>query len=583
MTVRLAACLARASRYTKTSPAVWCAVGVLYTGIETSAVQTNFGLFTIYLLYIKRAYRLTDSTNRRHVYSDLQPYVCTFEDCEEPDRLFGSRHAWFDHELKHHRRLWVCVEECSRTFRSQPELEHHFQLKHDSLWKSPLRTTAMDACERQFQVDTSDKCPFCGDWLSSRNAVRDHVGRHQTHLSLRALPISDGDTGSSETDVEASAYPVSGGEAQQTLSLDSRKAKDKAKDPRVSESPTFLEDSNPYGIEIQIVGGSASARAILDTASQANLVTERTIKSCGLSDRVVSPGPDLMSLTQNIVTKGVVSLDILIGNSQKPYTASFCVLPSSLQMAIGFDFLLGITTIQEAGLLERHLPLAPVGMAQVAQDRRRHKGERPSKAWLIVPDLNGSSTEGWLGRIIADPSNPHLEICPPLLPLPPISSTVKTDWSSRTLETRSYQVFKRLAPLMGITEPRVKESGTNIVAEMVESRSFWPDMGYIRACTDQLAVAAYFKNRLLSRRSVYLITGIMISLSGDISAGTKKGHPAGTPTVLVPGLTLSGRVDEHEKLFTFDKDTVFAYQLLQIRTNLLGQLEPKDYVKGAVF
>ncbi|EAS37311.2 uncharacterized protein CIMG_02665 [Coccidioides immitis RS] len=35
---------------------------------------------------------------REHVYRDLHPYICTFEDCATPDRLFAHRNEWFEHE-----------------------------------------------------------------------------------------------------------------------------------------------------------------------------------------------------------------------------------------------------------------------------------------------------------------------------------------------------------------------------------------------------------------------------------------------------------------------------------------------------
>jgi GATA zinc finger len=38
----------------------------------------------------------------RHVFKDLMPYSCVFEDCAESKRIFDSRHEWFNHELKTH-------------------------------------------------------------------------------------------------------------------------------------------------------------------------------------------------------------------------------------------------------------------------------------------------------------------------------------------------------------------------------------------------------------------------------------------------------------------------------------------------
>ncbi|KAF3050885.1 hypothetical protein E8E11_010759 [Didymella keratinophila] len=46
---------------------------------------------------------------KRHVYQDLRPYCCTYEDCTTADRLFDSRHAWFAHEIEAHYTDFQCV------------------------------------------------------------------------------------------------------------------------------------------------------------------------------------------------------------------------------------------------------------------------------------------------------------------------------------------------------------------------------------------------------------------------------------------------------------------------------------------
>lgn len=48
----------------------------------------------------------TDDCARAHNLRDLQPYVCTYPDCVDGHRLYGSRQAWFDHESTAHRQYW---------------------------------------------------------------------------------------------------------------------------------------------------------------------------------------------------------------------------------------------------------------------------------------------------------------------------------------------------------------------------------------------------------------------------------------------------------------------------------------------
>src|SRR5205085_7889785 len=108
-----------------------------------------------------------------------------------------------------HRREWVCVHGCLKTFRSQFDFKNHLEVNHSNLYEDPLRSTLIDACERQIPPDASDKCPFCSCPLLSRNDIRDHLGREQAHLALRALPLSEQDSDSSETNSHAVELPSS--------------------------------------------------------------------------------------------------------------------------------------------------------------------------------------------------------------------------------------------------------------------------------------------------------------------------------------------------------------------------------------
>ncbi|KAI1822191.1 hypothetical protein F4861DRAFT_410031 [Xylaria intraflava] len=44
---------------------------------------------------------------KRHVFRDLRPYICTFQQCHSAEKLFSSRHEWKHHEFQIHRRETV--------------------------------------------------------------------------------------------------------------------------------------------------------------------------------------------------------------------------------------------------------------------------------------------------------------------------------------------------------------------------------------------------------------------------------------------------------------------------------------------
>ena len=85
----------------------------------------------------------------KHVFFDLQPYVCVFEQCKTPLLLYENRRDWFAHVEKNH------------LPRSGPaSLVHQIQ------------------------------CPLCKEHLRSRPLIRRHLARHLEEVALFSLPNS---------------------------------------------------------------------------------------------------------------------------------------------------------------------------------------------------------------------------------------------------------------------------------------------------------------------------------------------------------------------------------------------------------
>lgn len=121
---------------------------------------------------------------RKHVFRDLRPYVCTFQDCRKPDRLFQSRHEWFDHELENHRREWFC-NACQDPFKTRKLLIGHLTQAHPEVGAEIPVEVLADRCERV--VDHVEPCPLCGGEYLPRQ-LQTHMGRHMQQLALFVLP-----------------------------------------------------------------------------------------------------------------------------------------------------------------------------------------------------------------------------------------------------------------------------------------------------------------------------------------------------------------------------------------------------------
>lgn len=134
---------------------------------------------------------------RRHVFTDLQPYVCTFKDCTIGSIPFSTRAEWFQHESTIHRLQWKC-NWCSQSdimFHSAEELKKHLNSAHSGMVTEAQMPLILETCERPIKSFSSDSCPLCADWEppSTRDNVRSfsrHLARHMQQLALEALPLA---------------------------------------------------------------------------------------------------------------------------------------------------------------------------------------------------------------------------------------------------------------------------------------------------------------------------------------------------------------------------------------------------------
>ena len=129
-----------------------------------------------------------------HVFMDLEPYMCTWDDCIRADITFPTREAWFRHELDNHRvpKVWSC-QSCKKEFTKSEELEGHLKEKHDSTLKPEELSLMALMCERHSQKPLIDEpCTLCGTHCANADVLKDHVGEHMEQLALTSISSDDG-------------------------------------------------------------------------------------------------------------------------------------------------------------------------------------------------------------------------------------------------------------------------------------------------------------------------------------------------------------------------------------------------------
>ncbi|QGI78363.1 hypothetical protein CEK25_005092 [Fusarium fujikuroi] len=125
---------------------------------------------------------------KKHVFSDLFPYICVELGCPAPDQDFQRRHQWASHVKKYHWKTWACKLGCNETFVSIQDMKRHLAQRHSETMELTRPFSLLSMCERPKLENESADCPLCGEKQSSFKQFQRHVGRHQEDLALFALP-----------------------------------------------------------------------------------------------------------------------------------------------------------------------------------------------------------------------------------------------------------------------------------------------------------------------------------------------------------------------------------------------------------
>ncbi|GAB1316324.1 hypothetical protein MFIFM68171_06534 [Madurella fahalii] len=119
---------------------------------------------------------------RAHIIHDLRPYMCTYEQCRNPDQLFDSTKDWIQHEDSMHRHVVRYPEHPADAFRRVDDDKMHLASEHPddsggartvlpielSAIAMDVRRAALDAQRARFRLSDDFLIPVVGR-LGSRN------------------------------------------------------------------------------------------------------------------------------------------------------------------------------------------------------------------------------------------------------------------------------------------------------------------------------------------------------------------------------------------------------------------------------
>ncbi|TGJ70079.1 Checkpoint kinase 2 [Orbilia oligospora] len=136
---------------------------------------------------------------KAHVLRDLQPYICTYDKCEDGNRIFNSRTVWLEHERLSHRRIWQCFEHLEPIFNSKAALQAHLKIDHGNDITDEQIENLIEICALSVE-DTRDTCPFCFFRGPFPAGLGNHMASHMQRLAT--FPVSRDISGPNDEEEE---------------------------------------------------------------------------------------------------------------------------------------------------------------------------------------------------------------------------------------------------------------------------------------------------------------------------------------------------------------------------------------------
>ena len=147
----------------------------------------------------------------KHFCEDLQPFVCTFDQCADP-KSFKRKADWIRHENERHRQLerWVCnIVDCSHICYRKDNFVQHLVREHkmpepkprsdsrslkvpyygpstiEGLGKEDSVWTLVEECREEEPKSPKDEpCKFCGTVCNSWKKLSNHLAKHMEDVAF---------------------------------------------------------------------------------------------------------------------------------------------------------------------------------------------------------------------------------------------------------------------------------------------------------------------------------------------------------------------------------------------------------------
>jgi hypothetical protein len=178
---------------------------------------------------------VSNDQRRKHVLADLQPYVCTYPDCDLLEHFFENREEWYQHENQQHRVDFFCNVESHQRFTERDNFLEHMELEHSTKFNAAQLPLLFSMFQSPSQIQ-GGKCHLC---LSFTGKLKSHISRHLEQIALFALPRANETAGDGKESKNSnlSARNVNGSIDRDRPQTKSKRSRGSWSTPQSDQSP----------------------------------------------------------------------------------------------------------------------------------------------------------------------------------------------------------------------------------------------------------------------------------------------------------------------------------------------------------
>ncbi|KUJ07745.1 uncharacterized protein LY89DRAFT_742517 [Mollisia scopiformis] len=467
-------------------------------------------------------------TWKAHILRDIRPYICTFPDCTaDPNKLYSSRRAWFEHELAFHRRQWPCPFGCTTSMPDLASLNIHIASKHPGR----AHDFSSHPLPRGQEISPAAEavCPFCALHIKPRGRIESHIALHQVQVGLMVLQSSiiedsdDEDLAENEEEdlEEISEYHMA--DLDRSLALLPRKKLNRTNEP-VKEDPSQYRRHDKSAIDnaVDLPATDKIKAGKMDDIPHTNWVLE-----------------DLR------------------------YTITYP------QLDTGSSKALPATLVQQETKQTRDRRITALGLSSPFGKSRsgRH-------TWFLMPNFDFIYQEYstiCLGQVLTDPLRPSDGIL-----------TREVLHTPRPQKKHHYYMSPITVHVTVQREVEYVINDLHVKAMRVETHRFLAVNEYISEVIERPEIAKILK----SRQKIFIITGLKVTIGSQVEVGGRNSNIGATVhagVVVGAGIEAGIKLENStaKSVSYIQNPVLFAYSLTQVQRSSLGSFAVEQYKKGA--